>query len=223
MPPPVAGFVQLPSDATNLGKKKRTSIRTIGADSVHSDYVILEDPRDVVGRFKVSSGVITIAAAAQNGTTTAYGWLYNPVGSTIWMQVSMMKSRVKFTALAVDLLVGEMRANRFTFTGVNSGAIATPVKINSGDATNQGQMTAAFATAVPTLGAIIDNTLLPTMDLVTGGAGQWDPFIDDFDPSSEHEEIILKPGEGIVVWNAAAVTTANRRMVFTAAWDEFTF
>jgi hypothetical protein len=218
----VAAFVQLPLDTGNTGKKKRTYSRTVGADTVHEDVVLIGDVREVTGKYKVCSGVVTIAAAAQNGTTTAFGWLYNPVGSTIHMQVSMMKARINFTALAVDLLVGEIRANRFTFTGVNSGAVATPAKINSGDAANQGNMTAAFATAVPTLGAVLDNMLLPTMDLVTGGAGHWNPYIDDFDPSEEHEEIILKPGEGIVVWNAAAVTTANRRMVFTAAWDEFT-
>jgi hypothetical protein len=217
-----SAFVQLPLDTGNTGKKKRTYSRTVGADTVHEDVVLIGDQREITGRYKVASGVVTIAAAAQNGTTTAFGWLYNPIGSTIHMQVSLMKARINFTALAVDLLVGEIRANRFTFTGVNSGAVATPAKVNSSDAANQGNMTAAWATAVATLGTVIDNMLLPTMDLVTGGAGHWNPYIDDFDPSAEHEEFILKPGEGIVVWSAAAVTTANRRMVFTVAWDEFT-
>jgi hypothetical protein len=31
----------------------------------------------------------------------------------------------------------------------------------------------------------------------------------------------LRPGEGMVFWHASAVTTANRRLLITPAWDEF--
>lgn len=216
----VASNVTLPLDTGNTGKKKRTITSVVGADTVHEDYVILGDERNVTGTYKASSGVLSVPAAVQNGTTTGFIWLYNPVASTIKMQVSSIKMRSQFTALAVDLLPGELRASRFTFTGVNSGTQITPAKIKNATA-NQGQVASTWATAVATLVATLDANFYQTMDLVTGGAGHWNQQWDDFDPSSEHEEPILLPGEGIVMWHATAVTTANRRLLISVSWDEF--
>ena len=217
----VDSFVQLPLDTGNTGKKKSTKSRTVGADTVHQDVVLIGDAREVTGNYKCNSAAITVPAAAQNGTTTGLLWVYNPVASTIKMQVSVMHLISQFVALAVDLLAGEVRCSRFTFTGVNSGAQLTPCKIHSADAANQGQVATAFATAVPTLVATLDATFLQTMDLATGGAGHWNPYDDKFDASNENEEVVLLPGEGLVFWNASAVTTANRRVMISCAWDEF--
>lgn len=216
---PVADKIILPLDTGNTGKKKRTQTRTVGADSVHEDMVIVIDERSVTGAYKANSAQITIPAAAQNGTTTGLLWAYNPVGSTIKMQISQIHVLNQFVALAVDLLAGELRCSRFTFTGVNSGAQVTPCKIYNAVA-NQGQVATAFATAVPTLGATLDASFLQTMGLATGGAGAWNPGEDKFDASAEHEEVVLLAGEGLVFWNASAVTTANRRALISVAWDE---
>ena len=217
----VAAYVQLPTSTANLGIKKRTNQRLVGADTVQSDYVIIEDQRELTGVYKASSGVLSVPAAVQNGTTTGFIWVYNPVGSTIKMQLSSIKMRSQFTALAVDLLPGELRASRFTFTGVNSGTQITPAKIINAVA-NQGQVSSTWATAVATLVSTLDANFYQTMDLVTGGAGHWNQQWDDFDPSDAHEEIILSAGEGVVLWHATAVTTANRRLLVSASWDEFT-
>lgn len=216
---PVADKIILPLDTGNTGKKKRTQTRTVGADSVHEDMVIVIDGRSVTGAYKANSATITIPSAAQNGTTTGLLWAYNPVASTIKMQISQIHVLNQFVALAVDLLAGELRCSRFTFTGVNSGAQVTPCKINNAVA-NQGQVATAFATAVPTLGATLDASFLQTMGLATGGAGAWKPGEDKFDASGEHEEVLLLAGEGLVFWNASAVTTANRRALISVAWDE---
>lgn len=218
---PVADKIILPLDTGNTGKKKRTQTRTVGADSVHSDFVIVEDPRSVPGVYKCSSGVLTVPIAVHNGTTTGFCWLYNPVGSAIKMQISKITYRVGFNALAVDLLVGELETSRFTFTGVNSGTKRTPSKVDSQHATNVGEMATTWATAVATLGAEVESILYPTMGLATGGAGQWNAQINEWKPQREHEEFILRAGEGVVIWHAAAVTAANRRLVINASWDEF--
>lgn len=65
MTAPVADKIILPLDTGNTGKKKRTLTRVVGSDTVHSDYVIVEDPRSVVGSYKCSSGVLTVPIAAQ--------------------------------------------------------------------------------------------------------------------------------------------------------------
>jgi hypothetical protein len=219
---PVADMIQLPLDTGNTGKKKRTQTRVVGANTVHEDFVVISDPRDVINSFKANSAQITIPAAAQNGTTTGLLWVYNPVSSAVVMQISQLHVMSQFVALAVDLLAGDLRCSRFTFTGVNSGAQVTPAKVDTAKAANVGQVATAWATAVATLVATVDATLLQTMDLVTGGAGHWNPMEDKFDASGEHEEFLLRPGEGLVFWNASAVTTANRRVLISAAWDEFT-
>ena len=218
---PVAGSVRLPLDTGNTGKIKRTQTRVVGADTVHSDYVIVEDPRNVVGAYRAVSTILTVPAAVQNGTSTGFMWIYNPVGSAIKMQVSKIVWDTQFTALAVDLLPGELRCSRFTFTGVNSGTKITPSKRDSTDAAAVGEVSSTWATAVATLVATVCAAQYQTMDLITGGAGHWNPYRDAFDPSGEHGEIVLRAGEGLALWHATAVTTANRRLILTAAWDEF--
>lgn len=219
---PVADKIILPLDTGNTGKKKRTQTRTVGADSVHSDFVIVEDPRDLLGCYRAAIPVIAVPTGAHNGTTTGFAFIYNPVGSAIKMQVSKIHMFDQFTALAVDLLAGDVRISRFTFTGVNSGTQVTPSKRDSTDAAAVGQVAITWATAVATLVGTIMSYFLQTMDLVTGGAGHWNPNDQIFEPSNEHEEIILRAGEGIVVWNASAVTTANRKLALSVAWDEAT-
>lgn len=218
---PVAGNVTLPLDTGNTGKKKRTISRTVGADTVHEDYVIVGDARNITGTYTASSGVLTIPAAVHNGTTTGFLWLFNPIGSTIKMQISRMIYDMQFTALAVDLLSGELRMNLFTFTGTASGAQITPAKRISTDAAPQGNLRTASTGLTVTLGAARIGVHYPTMDLVTGGAGHWNPHRADLRPVNEHEEPILLPGEGLVIWHAVAVTTANRRLIANMSWDEF--
>jgi hypothetical protein len=212
-------IIQLPLDTGNTGKMKRTQTRTVGANTVHTDYVIVEDPRELVGVYKCSSGVLTVPIAVHNGTTTGFAWLSNPIGSNIAMYVNRLTYKQAFTALAVDLLVGELETSRFTFTGVNSGVSRTPAKIDSNHPAAQGQMFTSFATAVSTLGSEIESTFYLTMPSATPTAVS-EIQLDEWIPTNAHEELILRPGEGIVVWHAAAVTTANRRLLIIASWDE---
>lgn len=221
MAAPIAGMVQLPLDTGNTGKKKRTQTRLVGADTVHEDFVIVQDARNVLGVHTGSSGLLTVPAAVHNGTTTGFLWVFNPIGSTIKMQVSRLIYDMQFVALAVDLLGGELRQSFFTFTGTASGAQITPMKRSSADAAAQGNMRTASTGLTCTLGATRIGVQYPTMDLITGGAGHWNPHRADLRPVNEHEEPILLPGEGLVFWHASAVTTANRRLIINASWDEF--
>lgn len=221
MAAPAADKIILPLDTGNTGKKVRTQTRVVGADTVHSHYFINEDPRNVVGVYTGSSGVLTVPATVHNGTTTGFLWLYNPVGSAIKMQVSRIIYDMQFIALAVDLLGGELRLSRFTFTGVNSGTKVTPMKRDSTDAANVGELATSWATAVATLVATRIGVHYPTMDLVTGGAGHWNPHRADLRPVNDNEEPVLRAGEGLVFWHAVAVTTANRRLIINTSWDEF--
>lgn len=221
MAAPVADKIILPLDTGNTGKKKRTQTRVVGADTVHEDFVIVQDPRNVIGTYKASSGLLTVPAAVHNGTTTGFLWVYNPIGATTKMQVSRLMYDMQFVALAVDLLGGELRANMFTFTGTGSGAQITPAKRLSTDAAPQGNVRTASTGLTCTLGAAIVGVQYQTMDLATGGGNVNNPHRVEIKPANEHEETVLLPGEGIVFWHAGAVTAANRRLVINTLWDEF--
>ncbi len=120
----------------------------------------------------------------------------------------------------MDLLSGEMRVNLFTFTGTGSGAQITPAKRDSTDAAPVGNARTASTGLTCTLGACILSRMYQTMDLVTGGAGHFNPYTTEWNPGAEDEEIVLRPGEGIVFWHATAVTAANRRLTINATWEE---
>jgi len=221
MAAPIADKIILPLDTGNTGKKKRTQTRVIGADTVHTDYVIEQSDRKILGNYKWSSGVLTVPAAVHNGTTTGFVWFSNPVGSAVKIAVKRVTVNTQFTALAVDLLPGELRFSRFTFTGVGSGTQLTPAKRDSTDAANVGNCFTTSVTWATALGAPVYALQYQTMGLATGGAGHWSPYSQTWDPDNEGSEVVLRAGEGIVIWHAVAVTTANRRMIITASTEEF--
>jgi len=221
MAAPIANKIILPLDTGNAGKNVRTQTRVIGPDTVHEHFFVPTSPRSTVGRFKVNTGQLTIPAAVHNGTTTGFFWLVNPVGSTVKLAVKRISWNIQFVALAVDLLGGEMRFNRCTFTGVASGATAPPAKTDSVLAAAVGSVRLASTGLTVLLDGAMYGTQYPTMDLATGGAGHWNPYVFEWSPSAEDDELILRAGEGLVCWHAIAVTTANRRLFVNLAWDEF--
>lgn len=219
MAAPVADKIQLPLDTGNTGKKVRTQTRVVGADTVHEHFYIPTSERSITGAGKANCGVQTVPTAAHNGTSTGFWWLWAPTGGKN-IALRRLYTSVKFNALAVDLLPGELRVSRFTFSGTPSGAVITPAKRKTADTLTAELRTASTGLTV-TLVATAYSKLFPTMDLVTGGAGQWNPMEDWWDADEEQEQIVLVPGEGLVCWSAAALTTANRRMVNNVAWEEF--
>jgi len=217
-----ADMIQLPVDTGNAGKKKRTRTRTIGTDVVHEDFVVLSSARDYGSKPLWESDNLTIPAAVQNGTTTGLVWLFNPIGSGKKIGIDRITISDQFTALAVDLVAGNISVNRFTYTGTPSGAALTPAARDSTDAAAVGSARTASTGMTVTLGARLYSKQTQTMDLVTGGAGHWCPDQQEFMPESDDAQVILREGEGIVFWSSIAVTTGNRRCVINGMWEEFT-
>lgn len=215
-------FIQLPSDAGNLGKKKRTRERVVGVNTVHEDYVLLGTDRTSQGKYLWSSTTLTVPIAAHLGTTTGFIWLYNPLASTVLIGVQKAMITNHFTALAVDLVAGEIACSRFTYTGVPTGATILVGKRDSLNAAPQGILATASTGMTVTLGAKLISQQLPTMGLATGGAGAWIPNRAELFSSLGDDQVILRAGEGLVFWSTTAVTTANRRAVISGAWEEYT-
>jgi len=221
MAAPIAGFIQLPLDTSNTGKKRRTQTKVIGADTVHEDFVIPISKRNILGSYITSTGVIAIPIAAQNGTTTGAVWFYNPVGSTKKVAIEKIKIAVQFVALAEDLLAGNLSISSMTVTGTASGTQKVPGKLDSTMPVASADARTVVTGLTPVLVSVLGSFLLPVMGLATGGAGVFPAANLEWVADSEEEEIILNAGEGIVIWNASAVTTANRNMVINIQHSEY--
>jgi hypothetical protein len=149
-------------------------------------------------------------------------YLINPLSSTINIAVDRVSFKQNFsTTLAVDLIAPLIHVSRISFTGTLSAAATTPAKRKTADAAAQGLIATAMTGLTVTNVANVYGIVGQTMDLVTGGGGHWSAQSDEWNPEDEDDELILAPGEGVVIWSTLAVTTANRKLLVNGAWFEF--
>jgi hypothetical protein len=212
----------LPLDSGNTGKKIRTKESVVGANTVEEYFFIPSSERSTTGQYKFVIPAQAIPTAVHTGTTTGFLFIVNPLSSTVNMAIDRMSFRQNFsTTLAVDLIAPLIHVSRITFTGTLSAATTTPAKRKTADAAAQGLIAIASTGLTVTKLGDVFGIIGQTMDLVTGGGGHWNPMIDEWNPQDEDDEVILVPGEGLVVWSTLAVTTANRKLLLTGAWFEF--
>ena len=221
MAAPIADKIILPLDTGNTGKKVRTQTRVVGADTVHEHYFVQASKHDIVGMYYANSGILTPPVAVQNGTTSGMFWFQNPSGGLKAATIRRLKEFVQFAALAVDLVPGDFRYSRFTFTGTASGAVLSPARRDSNDAAPVCDIRTASTGMTVTLVATIRAHSGPHMGLATGGAGSFASQENDPTVMDEDEGIVIRPGEGVVYWSALALTTANRRTLVNLLWNEW--
>lgn len=218
MAAPISAFAQLPTDSGNTGKKMRTQTRIIGADTVHEHYFVESSSRNMVGSYIAHSGVNTVQATAQT-FPAAFFWLINPVGNS---------NKIALTAIEVISQMGSALAAPtsprllfalFTFTGTASGAQITPGKLDSTyPATTASVRTASTGITITKVADII--CALPIASATAVGYSP--PQMDEWFENKESNQIILRAGEGIALYQPDAGTTADtRRIVTTLKWDEF--
>ena len=221
MAAPVADKIILPLDTGNTGKKKRTQTRVVGADTVHEDFVIMSSTRSYLGVHGFSSGNLTLLAAAQNGTSTGFLWIVNPVGSAVRIAISRLCFYHQLTTTLSLLTAPRVIAQIFTFTGTASGAALTTGKFDSRYPAAVGTVRTAVTGMTVTLGAI----MVTTLPIITFGTTGWSfiaPDKDDNIATSEMSDVVLAAGEGMVIYQADAGTTADtRKLVVDGAWSEF--
>jgi hypothetical protein len=212
----------LPSDSGNTGKKIRTKESVVGANTVEEYFFIPSSERNITGQYKFVIPAQAIPTAAHTATTTGFVYLINPLSSTINIAVDRVSFKQNFsTTLAVDLIAPLIHVSRISFTGTLSAAATTPAKRKTADAAAQGLIATAMTGLTVTNVANVYGIVGQTMDLVTGGGGHWSAQSDEWNPEDEDDELILAPGEGVVIWSTLAVTTANRKLLVNGAWFEF--
>jgi hypothetical protein len=214
----------LPLDTGNTGKVLRTKRSVVGANTVEEYFFIPSSERNTLGQYKFSTGAQAIPAAVHTGTT-GFIFLVNPASNSAtgtYMAIDRVTLKQNFsTTLAVDLIAPIIRASRFTYTGTLSAAQITPAKRKTTDAAPTCSASLLSTGLTVTVGAVVYEWIGQTMDLVTGGAGHWSAQTDEWNPADEDDELILAPGEGMVIWSTLAVTTGNRKLITNGAWFEF--
>lgn len=218
MATPVASFAQLPSDSGNTGKKMRTQTRVVGADTVHEHYFVPSTDRDILGNYVAHTGVFTIQATAQT-FPAGFFWMINPVGNTPKVALTGIELISQIGSALATPTSPRLLFSTFTFTGTASGASITPGKLDSTDASP----TASIRTASTGLTITkVADTLASLPIAAATAVGVAPAMMDEWLPDSENGQIILRPGEGIALWQADAGTTSDtRRVVVTIKWQEF--
>lgn len=224
MAAPIADKVLLPLDTGNTGKKVRTQTRVVGADTVHEHFFVPVSKDTKTGFYKAHSGILTIPTAAHNGTTTGHLWFQNPVANTTRAaRIRRLKETVQMLSGAIDLTVPRQLFSRFTFTGTASGAALTAARRDSTDAAPTCDIRTAVTGMTTALVASIRHAGIPQVNATLASATiqvNLMPVVSwqDYD---EEEGIVVRPGEGVVLWSADASTTANRRLFSDWEWEEF--
>jgi hypothetical protein len=192
----------------------RTVTTVVGADTVHEHYFIPSSKRNVLGAYQFDGGKFTVQASAQNGTSTGFFWLINPVGATILVGIHKVQIIQNFSTNLTVPTQPRLQLSRFTFTGTASGAAETYALRDSTDAAAQSTLRTASTGMSVTLGNAFWSTLVP---FAAGTAG-WQfvpPFLAEFVEEGEVGQMIIRPGEGIVLWQPDAGTASDTRQFVT--------
>lgn len=220
MAAPIANKVILPDDSGNLGKKIRTQTRVVGADTVHEHFFINERKAVILGVYRLAMIQQTVAVAAQNGTSTGFLWAHVPTaisGKQVRLRRAYLSSQHS-TALATPT-APRIVLNRFTFTGTASGAQITPVEVNASGPAAVFDLRTAVTGLTPSLVGLFAAVALA--GAVTA-VGAYAPDRSELVQSeAEDDWMIFVPGEGFVMYQDTAGTTADTRKfnpVFV--WDE---
>ncbi|HEV8639649.1 MAG TPA: hypothetical protein VGV13_00945 [Methylomirabilota bacterium] len=207
---PVAGFVRLPDDSANLGKKVRTQKRTVGADDVQEHFFIPVSKRSKLGVFHYSPALQSVQASAQDGITTGFFWLQNPAGSAVDGVFVRMVLRFNSTNAASGS-VPRIALARFTFTGTASGATVTPAMRKTTEASNVLTMRTASTGMTVTVGALIASFLPPLMASTAATLPTTEHSWPEDGNPVEDADLILLPGEGAVLYQPDAGTASDAR------------
>lgn len=223
---PVAGFVQLPTDSGNAGKKIQTQSEIIGADTVHSHYFVQRSRRKIVGVYlAAATGAVSVQATAQNGTSTGHFWFEVPTGASIHARIRKFEITYDWGVVpAADVTTLPRTAlTRFTFTGAASGASITPARRKSDDAANVGNVRTAVTGMTVTVGAVAWMSLAPFVDFATAvGINMSARNTENYEPLDEEAFLDIAPGEGVLLYQPDAGTASDlRRFGWILRWDEY--
>ena len=172
-----------------------------------------------VGAYLVGGNKINVTVAADSANTGSQ-YLLNPVGSGKNMAIKRAHISGGAGALSAALLTSpNFQLQRFAFTGTPSAASQPIVKQDTTMPDSVANLRNAATGITVTGGATFYNYQLAQ---VLSPIGQYSPPIAALDLNAD-SQIILRPGEGIMVRQASVGSLADMRYLQVDwAWEEFT-
>lgn len=204
---------------SGVGRSIHTRERTVaGPGVVQEPYVI---PISV----RVSSGIYlatvasVVQAAATNGTSTGFWWLYNPIGSTVFVALRSINVATQLGTVLATPTSPRILLTATTFTGVPAGTAVAPRKADTSFATATASLRTTQVTSVVSLTEQITAWFPYANETAVGGSppsgSTWAP--------KEDEQPVLAAGQGLVLYQPDAGTTADTRVLTTSlVWSEYT-
>jgi hypothetical protein len=220
MAAPVASDVRLPDDSGNTGKRVRTQTRTVGGNTVHEHYFVQNRQAEILGIYRLAMPQQTVQAAAQNGTSTGFLWANVPAAtSNKWSRIRRITMDSQHSTALATPTAPRIVATRFSFTGTPSGASLTAAKVNESFPTTILDLRTAVTGMTVTLSTPLGSAGL--CGAVTA-VGAYSPANNDIiKPDDEDEWPIVKPGNGVVLYQDTAGTASDtRKFNPTLVWDD---
>lgn len=173
----------------------------------------------VLGVYRAALDQQTVLQAAQNGTSTGFLWAHNPIATVAkWARIRRVKVDSGHSTALPTPTAPRLRIVRFTFTGEASGASVTAAKIDAGMPTPVLSLRTAATGLTPALVAALGAVGLAG---ALTAVGAYAPTLETILDGEEDEWPIIKPGEGIVVYQDTAGTAADtRKFNLSLLWDE---
>lgn len=188
-----------------------------GTQPVSGTVIARETGEAILGVYYYSTGVHLVLAAA-DAATVARWYLVNPIGSNITLRFRRIRFMSQLGSALAAATSPRLQLERFTFTGAPTGAVITPAKRKTADATPVAIMTTANTGMVVTNGAVV-GAFLPIASATAVGytnatAIEWN--------ADAERDLLLAPGEGLLFRQPDAGTTSDtRRFITSLTTEEF--
>jgi len=205
------GIIQLPVDGA--GSKTRTRTRTVGANTIHEPYVLVQDSRLItyLGR------VATFRTPGRAGTAGQKLFaIHNATGSAVIVDIEKITvDLVQTVVKAVTVLPPVIRAWKVTVLPTNGTAL-TKVPSDStlsssasvtvfGDASADGTSSSSALVATLPAGTILTQEFAPR--LITAAGYE---MADRIEFSGEQDRLVtLNPLQGVVIFADYVLATQN--------------
>jgi len=219
MTAPVAAYVQLPSDASNSGKKNRTQTKVVGSDTVHEHFIVPDHGYTRIGRYVYQSTGDTIQATsgkqyavlslATNATAVAsikridVGW-----GTASTVNVACRGTLVTFLKSTFNNAMSDATTRAIGLYQSTGTAPTLSVRSSSSGAT--------LGTQIP-----VAAFMVPAQVTTVGAYGGHQTVYDSQEQYHRASNIELNPGEALVVFQQdAGVASDVRNIHYRIVWEE---
>jgi hypothetical protein len=169
----------------------------------------------------IVSNKIAVVQTAHSGATAGYFWLTNPLTSTKNVAIRRIVCRIATTTALILLTSPRIQVERMTFTGTltQAGIVVTPSKLETAELAPSALVHTATTGITPAASTVITAFLCPAV-MTAVGAGT--VVVDQNFIPNISEEIILVPGEGIIVCQPDNGTASDTRIaVVDVVWEEY--